>query len=187
MTRPLRLIGFDSETTGLDQAKGDRFVELAVVEMIYVPSTHQAGIRKTWVQRINPERPIHPDAEAVHGISWQDVKDEPTWREVAPTVIEVIGKPDYMVIHNVGFDAPFLAGELIRVGLPVPNVQTFCTMENARWATPMGKLPKLQELCFSLGVNYDKTEAHAAEYDVRVMLQCLVRGLKGGFFKLESR
>ena len=86
----------------------------------------------------------------------------------------------------MGFDGPFIAAELNRIGVNVPDVHSFCTMENARWACPDGKLPRLGELCFAMGVDYDPAKAHAAEYDVQVMMDCYFKGLLRGFYQLPK-
>jgi hypothetical protein len=59
-------------------------------------------------------------------------------------------------------------------------------MENARWACPDGKLPRLGELFFALGVSYERAKAHAAEYDIEVTMACLFRGLDRGFYQLPK-
>jgi DNA polymerase-3 subunit epsilon len=90
-----------------------------------------------------------------------------------------------IVAHNGnGFDLPFIAAELLRIGSPVPNVQSVDTMLDGRWATPNGKYPNLEELCFAMDVPYDQKLAHSAEYDVNVMLDCFFKALKMGFYKL---
>jgi len=70
--------------------------------------------------------------------------------------------------------------------MDIPHTEVFDTMTEGRWATPDGKLPKLQELCFALEVEYDTNKAHAAEYDVDVMMECLWKGIDCGFFTLPK-
>lgn len=105
---------------------------------------------------------------------------------MAPEIARRIGTAGLLVAHNMGFDGPFIAAELARVGVDVPNVHSLCTMENARWACPDGKSPRLGELCFALGVDYDTEKAHGAEYDVDVTMQCFFRGLARGFYQLPQ-
>jgi DNA polymerase-3 subunit epsilon len=180
----MRILGLDTETTGLDQAKGHRIIEVAGIHAEW-DGTRMSLLRK-FTKRINPERSIDPDAQAVHHISAVDLAGEPLWPEVAPAVMAQLYLADVVVCHNASFDGPFLAAELLRVGLTPPPVEIFCTMEAGRWATGQGKLPRLGELCWALGVAYDESKAHAAEYDVIVMLQCLAKGLKRGFYQLPA-
>lgn len=174
----------DIETTGLKQEDGHRIIEIAIGVWRYDAA---AGIKqkvgKTWVQRINPERPIDPGAEAVHGISLSDLRGAPTWKEVAPKVHKILSATNIFVAHNgEGFDAPFIALELIRLGYKLPNFKVYDTMLNGRAATGFGKLPNLGELCWSMGVDYDPDNAHAADYDVEVMERSFWNGVDRGLF-----
>ncbi len=178
----LKILGLDTETTGIEQAEGHRIIEVACL-------TYDSVSRKLvdkYVQRIDPERAISAGAQDIHGISYSDLVGMPKWDIVAPEVQRRLDAADVMVAHNMGFDGPFVGAELLRVGQTIPMIEPFCTMENGRWACPDGKFPKLQELCFALGVVYDPTAAHAADYDVDVMMQCFWRGLDRGFFVLPE-
>lgn len=175
--------GFDIETTGLEQAKGHRIIEVAAI--LYDLDTH-ASLGK-FVQRINPQRPIDPGAQAVHGITFEDVASAPVWEEVAPKLQKILHKADLIIAHNGdGFDMPFVNAELNRVGLASVQTPTIDTMLRARWATPMGKYPNLGELCFACGISYDPSKAHAADYDVMVMMDSFFVGLNKGFFQLPE-
>jgi DNA polymerase-3 subunit epsilon len=183
MTR--RIIGgFDTETTGLDQTKGHRIIEVAL-KLYDLDSREPIG---KYVQRINPERSIDPDAQAVHGIKFEDLVGCPTWDAVGPKLSLLMSKCDYMVVHNgEGFDIPFVLLELIRIGAPLPVVRLIDTMLQGRWATPDGAIPNLQALCFACGVPYDKEAAHAAEYDVDQMMACFFSQFDRGFFQLPAQ
>ena len=175
--------GIDTETTGVDQPKGDRIIEIAILTFDF--ATRKLVDRYT--QRIDPERPISPGAQAVHGISYSDLVGQPKWEDVAPEVGRRLDAAPLAIAHNMDFDGPFIAGEMVRVGLPPPNPVAFCTMQNGRWATFDGKSPKLAELCFALGVPYDPAKAHEASYDTAVMMACFFRGLDRGFFQLPKQ
>lgn len=177
----MKIIGLDTETTGLDQEKGHRIIEIAML-------TYELDgtLVDRWVQRIDPQRSIDPGAQAAHGISYTELVGQPKWEDVAEEVQRRVGTADLLVAHNMGFDGPFIAAELQRVGLQVPNVPSLCTMENARWACPDGKLPRLGELCFALGVDYDPAKAHAADYDVQVMMASFFRAYERGFYTLPK-
>lgn len=174
------LCGLDTETTGFRADKGDRIVEICM-------SLWDLETRKKvrhWDFRVNPLREIPAAASQVHGIYTQDLVDAPTWEKVAPAVNAILGKSTVMIAHNIKFDAPFIGAELLRVGQQPPDIKTFCTMENGRWATPNGKVPKLGELCWALEVEYDPLKAHSAGYDVDVMMQCLWKGMDRGLFQI---
>ncbi|HEO0816992.1 3'-5' exonuclease [Acinetobacter baumannii] len=170
----------DTETTGLDQAKGDKIIEIALLSY----NLESRELVDRYVTRIDPDRPIDPSAQAVHGISYEMLMGKPKWEEVVDEVHARLEMSNLLVAHNFAFDGPFIVGELLRAGKTIPNVGSYCTMENGRWATFDGKSPKLQELCFCLGVNYDTDAAHAADYDTEVLADCLFKGIDRGFFKL---
>jgi len=176
------ILGADTETTGLEQSDGHRIIEIAL--LAYDFDTRKCVDR--YVQRIDPERAIAAAAQEVHGISYTELVGMPKWEAVAPEVHKRMSAAHVMVAHNMGFDGPFIGAELLRVGLKLPNVTPFCTMENGRFATFDGKFPKLQELCFAFGVPYDPAKAHAADYDVEVTMECFFRGIDRGFYVLPE-
>jgi len=73
------IIFFDLETTGLDITK-DRIVELCYIRV------EPNGNEESKSMRINPERHIPEEASKVHGIYDEDVKDCPTFKQVAKTL-----------------------------------------------------------------------------------------------------
>ncbi|MDP9155330.1 MAG: 3'-5' exonuclease [Pseudomonadota bacterium] len=173
------IVGLDLETTGLDQSAGHRIIEVAAV----LHDLETTAFLGKYVQRINPQRPIDADAQRVHGITFDMLAAEPTWEQVAAKVHRILTAARYMGGHNVrGFDWPFLTGEFQRIGMSVPDLELIDTMEEGRWATPLGKLPNLGELCFATGVAYDPTQAHGAEYDITVNMQAYFTARAMGFF-----
>ena len=178
------ITGLDLETTGLDQAKGHRIIEVAMI--LFDLSTRAEKLR--YVQRVNPQRTIDAKAFEVHHISSVDLADKPTWDKIAPKVAKVLEKTDILVAHNGdSFDFPFVGEEMIRVDVDIPPVRTFDTMTQGLWATPTGKVPRLGELCFACDVAYDPEAAHAADYDVERMMECLWFGIDQGFFNLDKK
>src|SRR4051812_48364830 len=170
------IIGLDIETTGLTW--GDhRIVE------VYAglwDSTTQKLIRDTNI-RINPERSIGVEAQRVHGIAITDLAGCPTWDQVAGKVWSALNISDVLVAHNgQEFDLPFLNHEFERVGQPKIDKPLVDTM-SCRWATFTGAVPSLQALCFACDVPYDKAKAHAAEYDVHVLMKCFFKGVEWGW------
>lgn len=182
MTEIIVAIG-DIETTGLKVEDGHRIIEIACSFWAFNTGTGEhRKIGKMYLQRINPERAIDPVAESVHKISLADLRGKPKWQDVAPTVSELLSKVNVFVAHNADFDAPFIALELVRAKQPMPTFNVFCTMQNGRKATPMGKVPNLGELAYAMGIQYDPDAAHSAQYDTDVLAKCYWRGIKIGMF-----
>jgi DNA polymerase-3 subunit epsilon len=165
--------GFDTETTGLDF--GDhRFVE------VYVGLYRGESLLRDFNQRIDPQRSIAKEAQAVHNISSADLVGMPTWELVAPKLHAYLSKADIIVAHNAAFDIDFVTYEFKRVGLVMPKREIIDTMQYS-WATPDGKKPNLRELCLACDVDYDPALAHAADYDVNCMMQSLFNARRFGF------
>lgn len=177
----MRITGLDLETTGLDAEDGHRIIEVCLVE-------YDLDTRKRLAvceEYVNPERSIPVESFEIHGISSSKVAGKETWKVIYPKHVKpILERADKLIIHNADFDSVFLAHEILRIGHDIPDVDAFCTMENARWATFNGKAPNLGELCFALDVEYDPEKAHSAVYDVDVMMKCLFKGLDLGFYDL---
>lgn len=174
----------DIETTGLKVEDGHRIIEVALSVWAYNTLTgEKRKLGKPYIQRINPERPIDPGAEAVHKISLAHLRGKPKWTKVAPIVASILSRTDIFIAHNAAFDAPWLALELIRVGQPMPTFDVYCTMEQGRRATAMGKVPNLGELAYACGFEYDSDAAHSALYDANLLSDCYWTGVERGLFK----
>lgn len=176
------IVGLDLETTGL-LAPEHRIIECALLEYDFDKDRNSYTGPAKWVRRFNPMRPIEAAASAVHGITFEEVAHEKTFEECAAEVLKRIKVADLVVAHNGrGFDLPFLKQEFMRLGTALGPVRHVDTMLEARWATPFGKVPSLEELCFATGVDYDRSAAHAAEYDTDRMMQSYFKGVQKGFF-----
>ena len=180
------LTGIDLETTGIDHSKGERIIEISLAKAD--SDTWGTPISPTWDiydRRINPRRHIQPGATKVHHITDDMLVDKPYFEDVADEILAFIEGTDVLIAHNMNFDGPFLASELERIGKDVAgSPKLFCTMENGRWATAIGKFPNLSELCFACGIEYDPEAAHAASYDTDRMMRCLMVGMKQGLYTL---
>lgn len=109
------LLFFDIESTGLNVAS-DRIVEISIVKVSPgAPGEHNKVEVKT--RRINPTIPITPGAQAVHGISDEDVKDCPTFRQVARSLAQMMEGCDIAGYNSLKFDIPMLAEEFLRAGI----------------------------------------------------------------------
>lgn len=110
LKRPI--IFFDLETTGVDTAR-DRIVEISMVKVM--PDGEE--IRKT--RRLNPGMHIPAEATAVHGITDEDVKDCPTFAQVAKSLEQFIRGCDFGGFNSNRFDLPVLVEEFLRAGVDV--------------------------------------------------------------------
>lgn len=171
---------YDIETTGLLDPD-HRIIE------IYIGLYKGRSLVWELNQRIDPQRSIGIEAQRVHGITASDLFGKPIFATVAPDILKAFSKASYSVAHNGNeFDWKFLQQEMKRVGLRLPDMPMVDTMLEGIWATADGKKPRLEELCYACGVPYDKTLAHAAEYDVNVMAQCFFRGVDWEFYTLPE-
>ena len=107
LTRPL--VVFDLETTGIDVEK-DRIVQIALIRV------EPGGGRTTFETLVNPERPIPPEASAVHGIQDADVRDKPTFSQIRREVEDFLNEVDLAGFNSINFDLPLLQEELKRAG-----------------------------------------------------------------------
>lgn len=109
------LIFFDIESTGLNVAS-DRIVEISMVK---VSPSANGGPNKVEVKtrRVNPTIHISPEAQAVHGISDEDVLHEPTFRQIAKSLAAWMEGCDIAGFNSLKFDIPMLAEEFLRAGI----------------------------------------------------------------------
>lgn len=110
LKRPI--IFFDLETTGLDIAK-DRIVELCYIRV------EPNGNEEARSMRINPEMHIPEVASSVHGITDDDVKDCPTFADVAPQLAATFEGCDQAGFNSNRFDLPLLAEEFMKAGVNI--------------------------------------------------------------------
>jgi DNA polymerase-3 subunit epsilon len=105
LTRPICF--FDLETTGIEVAK-DRIVEISIFKVF--PNGNKES--KTWL--VNPTIPIPAATTAVHGITNEKVANEPTFKELASQIHNMIKDSDLAGFNSDRFDIPLLAEELLR-------------------------------------------------------------------------
>jgi DNA polymerase III subunit epsilon len=106
------LVFLDLETTGINVVT-DRIVEIALLKI------NPDGSEDEKVLRINPEMPIPPESSRIHGILDEDVKNAPTFREVAKTLAKFIEGSDLAGFNSNRFDIPLLAEEFLRADIDV--------------------------------------------------------------------
>jgi len=112
LTRPI--IFYDLETTGVDVVE-DRIVEISTLKY------HPDGTQEVKTRRINPTIPIAPEATEVHGISDEDVAEEPTFEKIAKGLATFMEGCDLGGYNILRFDLPMLVEEFLRCGIPFPS------------------------------------------------------------------
>ncbi|MFO7852720.1 MAG: exonuclease domain-containing protein [Bacteroidota bacterium] len=108
LKRPLAF--FDLETTGANVAH-DRIIEISVLKI------YPEGREEWFTKRLNPGMPISPQASAIHGITDEDVKDCPSFREIGKNLAKFLEGSDLAGYNAIRFDIPLLAEEFLREGI----------------------------------------------------------------------
>jgi len=169
----MREIVFDTETTGLSPAGGDRIVEIGCIEMIGRVETG-----RHFHCYFNPERQMPSEAEAVHGLSDTFLSDKPSFADMADDLLEFIGDSP-LVAHNASFDFGFLNHELGRCGRgAVCMTRMVDTLVLARSRHP-GAKHSLDALCTRFGVDRSHRVKHGALLDAQLLAQVYIE-LTGG-------
>ncbi|MCP1221535.1 DNA polymerase III subunit epsilon [Acetobacter orientalis] len=168
-----RSILFDTETTGLDPATGDRVIEIAALELIGdLPTGNNFHVL------IDPERDIPEEATRVHGFTLADLEGKPKFAEVASAFLAFIGD-DELIAHNARFDFGFVNAELKRAGhKPLDMARMVDTLDMARERFP-GMPNSLDALCRRFGVDLSARTTHNALLDCKLLADVYVE-LMGG-------
>ena len=104
------LVIFDLETTGLDLVK-DRIIQISYIK-VYPDGREERGN-----ELVNPEKPIEPIITQLTGISNEDVKDKPTFKQLSAVLAEKFTGCDFAGFNSNHFDIPLLAEEFLRAGI----------------------------------------------------------------------
>jgi DNA polymerase-3 subunit epsilon len=169
----MREIVFDTETTGLSPLAGDRMVEIGCVEMV-----NRVETGRHFHAYLNPDRPMPPGAEAVHGLSDTFLADKPRFHEIVEDLIHFLGDCP-LVAHNASFDFGFLNHELNNCGRPLVCLSRMVdTLQLARARHP-GAKHSLDALCTRFGGDRSLRIKHGALIDAQLLAQCYVE-LTGG-------
>lgn len=162
LTKPLAFI--DLETTGLNIAS-DRIVEISIVKV------HPNGNKDIVTRRINPTIPISLESTSIHGISDDDVKNEPTFKQMAKELANFIDGCDLAGYNSNKFDIPMLAEEFLRA-----EVDFDITKRNL--VDVQNIFHKMEQRTLSAAYKFycDKelVDAHSAEADTIATMEILL-------------
>ncbi len=154
---------FDLETTGVNIAT-DRIVE------IFILKVYPDGKEETYLRRVNPGIPIPKEASDVHGITNEDVKDAPEFKQIAADVNRFIHGCDLAGFNSNRFDIPLLAEEMLRAEVDF-------SMQNRRSVDVQTIFHKKEARNLAGGYKFycgkDLENAHSAEADVRATYEIL--------------
>lgn len=169
----MREIVFDTETTGLSPAGGDRLVEIGCVELF-----NRVETGRSYHAYFNPQRAMPYEAEQVHGLSDRFLSDKPLFGAKALELIEFIADSP-LIAHNASFDFGFLNWELGLCGHPLVSLDRMIdTLAIARKTHP-GAKHSLDALCSRYGIDRSHRVKHGALLDAQLLAQLYVE-LTGG-------
>ncbi len=161
LKRPI--IFFDLETTGIDTVH-DRIVELCYIKV------WPNGNEESKAMRINPMMHIPEQSSNIHGIYDDDVKDCPTFKDIAADLLKVMEGSDLAGFNSNKFDIPLLCEEFLRAGFNFDITNSQCVdVQNI--------YHKLERRTLIAAYKYycgkDLENAHSAMADTRATLEVL--------------
>jgi DNA polymerase-3 subunit epsilon len=157
------IVFFDLETTGLNIVT-DRIIEISYLKVF------PDGKEESKTFRVNPEMAIDPKATAVHGITNEDLKDAPKFKDLAQTLANVFEGSDFAGYNSNKFDLPLLAEEFLRCEVDFDlkkrkfiDVQVIFHKMEQRTLTA----------AYKFYCNKDLSNAHTAEADTKATFEVL--------------
>ena len=157
------LVFFDLETTGINITR-DRIVEISILKI------HPNGKEEKKTRRINPEMPIPPESTAIHGITDDDVKDCPTFKQVAKSFADFLEGCDMAGFNSSRFDVPLLTEEFLRAGVDFDaSKRKFIDVQIIFHR----KEQRTLEAAYAFYCNKKLDNAHSAEADVLATYEVL--------------
>ncbi|MBK1666473.1 DNA polymerase III subunit epsilon [Rhodovibrio sodomensis] len=175
----MREIIWDTETTGTNP-NHDQIIEIGMVEMVDdVLTGEQLHLY------IRPTVEIHEEAQRVHGITMDRLRDEKPFDQHVDRILAFIGDAP-LVAHNARFDMGFLNAEIRRLIekfgrtdlSPIPDERAIDTLELARKRFPGAKLG-LDALCSKFKIDNAHRKLHGALLDSELLAEVYIE-LKGG-------
>lgn len=160
----------DVETTGTRAGGGDRITEIAIVQV------RGGEIVDVYSQLVNPQRPIPSFITELTHITWDMVKDQPTFREVADDVTSRLAGHVF-VAHNAAFDWRFVSEELSLGGVRLSGPR-LCTVRLAKHMLPQLARRTLDHVTRHFGIEIELGARHRAAGDAEATAKVLLRLLR---------
>ena len=153
LTKPIAF--FDIETTGTNVVT-DRIVEICILKL------SPCGEKEIRTQRFNPIVPIPEEATAIHGITDEDVKDCPKFKDFAVSLLQFFSNSDLAGYNSNKFDIPFLVEEFLRAGIDFElKGRRFVDVQNIFHKME----PRTLAAAYKFYCNNELVNAHSAEAD----------------------
>lgn len=166
LNKPLAFI--DIESTGITIGY-DRIVEISIIKI------NSDGTEQVKTKRINPEMPIPPEVTAIHGISNEDVLNEPTFKVIGGELASFIDNADLAGYNSNKFDVPMLVDEFLRCEI---NFE----MKGRRLVDIQNIFHKMEQrtlaAAYRFYCNKELENAHSAEADIRATYEVLLAQLE---------
>ena len=161
-----RQVLLDTETTGLEASAGHRIIEIGGVEVV-----NRRVTGKTFHYYLQPDRPIDPQAIAVHGIKDDFLLGKPRFPDIAAEFLAFVTGAE-LVIHNAAFDIGFINAELQLWGEFQQPIESLCTVLDtlslARQRHP-GQRNSLDALCKRYNIDNRRRQLHGALLDAEIL------------------
>jgi DNA polymerase-3 subunit epsilon len=162
LKRPLAF--FDIEATGINIGI-DRIVEISIIKL------HPDGSEEVKTWRVHPEMPIPIETSLIHGIYDEDIKDEPTFKIIAPLIAEFLDNSDLAGYNSNKFDIPMLMEEFLRVGVSFD-------LDNRHFVDVQNIFHQMEQRTLKAAYQFyckkDIINAHSAEADTRATMEVLL-------------
>jgi DNA polymerase-3 subunit epsilon len=164
----MRQIVLDTETTGLNPAKGHRIIEIGCIEI-----SNRRLTEKRFHYYLQPDRKIDAEASAVHGIKDQFLQDKPRFADIVNEFMDFIRDAE-LIIHNANFDVGFINHELKLLRQNFKPLDHYCQITDslalARKRHP-GQKNNLDALCKRYNVNNSNRQLHGALLDSEILAE----------------
>jgi DNA polymerase III subunit epsilon len=155
---------FDIESTGVNVAS-DRIVEICILKI------KQDGTEDVMTKRVNPTIPIPLEASLVHGIYDEDVRNEPTFKQVAKTIAQFLEGCDLAGYNSNKFDIPILLEEFLRAEIDF-DLQNRKTVDVQNIFHQMEQ--RTLKAAYKFYCEKELENAHSAEADIRATYEVLL-------------
>lgn len=168
----MREIVFDTETTGLSYANGDRIIEIGCVEL-----HNRIPTGKVLHHYFNPQRYISKSAVTIHGLTSKFLQDKPEFVKISQKILDFF-EDSPLIAHNASFDMGFLHNEMKLSGFKTLENRVIDTLRIAKQKFPRAPA-SLDALCKRFEIDLKERTKHGALLDAQLLAKVYLE-LMGG-------